>query len=503
MNETRLIKLLRSLNKKELKSLGNFVNSPFLKPDRKHTSKLYIYLTEYLPDLNSGELSKEQAFTFIFEGEKYNEKKILNLITDLTNSVEQFLAFSALMEDELEFKLSLSKGYMRKNLSDESNRINDLIEKKLKPSFSPFADYFSKLKRLNNLKFVHYNSNKDLSNIKKCLEGVFEAAVLQFIFEYMNFIDNIENPLNQIQNLKDENKIISGIRRIINPADLISLLEFNESDTDYLKLHYCRFRTILNKEDDTNYHELKKLFFRILVLPENDESYLDREERNLFFIFLMNYCNIWLLKDEQKYKKEILDLNKMMLEYDSYSAEGEYLNVSLYRNMIHLSNSQKDFEFLNDLLKKYINYLHPDYRTDMNHLGYAVLEFSGKQFDKSLEHLSKIKDYSIQLVKTDIKNLQLKIYYELSCYEQGFSLISSYKSYLSSTKEIDEVFINAYKDYADVCYELLKIKSGKGIESLRKLKQRIQEEIHPGFRPWLLEKAAELDSKFNRSGSHN
>lgn len=493
MRDTRLIRLLRCFDRKELRSFGKFVNSPFLHPSRKQTCELYRFVIRFSPGFDSPKLIKEEAFKFIFPGIEFDTKKIKNLIDDLTKSAEYFLSFITLKEDDLEFKLSLSKGYLRKNLTDESHRINTLIEKSIKPSFSPFADYFSKLKRLNNLRFVHYNTIGALTEAGKCLNDIFEAFILQFIFEYAHYADNVDNPLNQLPATRDERAIIVKLRQVINPVVLLNLLDCKESSTDYLRLHICRFKIILDKENESHYFELKDLFFRILSSTGDKKNYPDREERNLFFMTLINYCTSKLSTDAEKYNKELLSLYKKMLEHDSYSStEGEFLDVRLYRNMVLLCGSQNDDNFLTELLDKYINCIHPAYRIDMKHTGYARLEFSRKNFEKSLEHLSKIENYSVQLFKTDIKNLQLKAYYELQYYEQAFSLIDSYKSYLAKTGDIDEAFKSVYRNFVDLCFELLKIKSGKGIENIRVIRARVDKEAHPGFKPWLLEKVSEL-----------
>lgn len=452
MKDTRLIRLMRCFDRKELRSFGKFVNSPFLHPARKQTCELYRFVIRFSPGFDSPKLIKEEAFKFIFPGIEFDTKKIKNLIDDLTKSAEYFLSFNTLKEDDLEFKLSLSKGYLRKNLTDESQRINVLIEKNITPSFSPFADYFSKLKRLNNLKFVHFNTIRDLKEAAKCLNDIFEAFILQFIFEYAHYVDNVDNPLNQIPADKEEREIIAKVRQVINPAVLLSLLDCKESNSNYFRLHFCRFKIILDKENESHYFELKDLFFRILSSTGDKKNYPDREERNLFFMSLINYCNARLSIDSNKFNKEILSLYKKMLEHDSYSStEGEFLDVRLHRNMVLLCGSQNDDKFLMELLDKYINLLHPDYRSDMKYTGYARLEFSRKNFEKSLEHLSKIRNYSVQLFKTDIKNLQLKVYYELEYYEQAFSLIDSYKSYLAKTGKLmkySKVFTEILWTYA-------------------------------------------------------
>lgn len=502
MKDTRLIKILKSLSSKELKYFGHFVNSPFLKPSRKNTLKLFSYIYQFSKDYDLDKMSKEDAFNYIFGIKTYDEKQIQNLIFDLTNSAEDYLSLSTLLEDELEFMLNLSKAYMRKNLSDESHRVNLLIEKNLKSSFSPFTDYFSKLKRLNNLKFVHYNSIRNLAEAEKSLEVIFEASILLFIFEYMNFIDYTENPYNQLLSAGKHRNLIQTFRQLVSPNLLLNLLKSNGAQNNYLKLHYLRFKLILDRNNFENFIDLQKFFFSILNLSDKDKDYLNRDERNLFFLFMINYCITQLSNDEKKYKSELLNLYKKMLESDSFSSDaGEYINVTAFRNIIMLCNSQTDNKFLIDLLDKYIICLHPSFREDMRHAGFARMEFIRKQFENSLEYLSMIKNYSIPMLKSDIKHLQLKCYYELSYFEQAYSLIDTYKSYLSKTDDIDHVFKIAFRNFVEHCHELLRLKSGYRKNTLWEIKKSIIETAHPGFKSWLLDKVAELEVKSSKCNS--
>jgi len=66
MNDTRLLKLIRTFSKEELKSFEKFLQSPFLKPARD-TSKLYQYIIKFYPDYEASKLEKEKVFKKLFK----------------------------------------------------------------------------------------------------------------------------------------------------------------------------------------------------------------------------------------------------------------------------------------------------------------------------------------------------------------------------------------------------------------------------------------------------
>ena len=70
MREIRLIKLLRSFTREELKAFGKFVSSPTFTSPPVKTILLYDHLIKFYPDFNSPELNKQEIFQKLFGGEE-------------------------------------------------------------------------------------------------------------------------------------------------------------------------------------------------------------------------------------------------------------------------------------------------------------------------------------------------------------------------------------------------------------------------------------------------
>ena len=483
--KSRLIKLMRSFSREELKSFSKFVKSPFLLQSR-NTTELYDYLVKFYPDFNSPELSKKEIIRQLFKGEKNVDKKLENLNQDLTKSAEHFLAHSTFYEDEPEFLLNLSKGYLKKNLPDESNRINKTIEKKLQPTFSPNTDYTSKLKRLTNLKLEYYKGNNHLENVSKSVEDIFEASLLQFIFEYIQYENNMNVARHNCEK-KMENRFIQETLQIINFKELLNRFE----KEDYIKipnigLHYYLFKTIDDADNLDYYYLLKNLFFKNL-------SDLDRNDRFFFFMHLGNYCIQKWENNVKNFGKETLNIFKSMFKSDSYTAfTGQHIDVITYRTMVLSSYSQKDSKWLNLLIKKYADYLPVDHRDNIRHYSYAYLYFLKNEFQKSLDYISTFKNNEFHIFKLDVKQLSLKNCYELNSYDQAVAAIDAYKHFIDSNKKIPELSKGFYRNFIKFYGELLKIKYGKSKEDPSFIKAEINNNTQIVSKSWLLEKANEL-----------
>ncbi len=482
MKDTRLIKLIKTFSKEEIKSFGKFLESPFLKPVR-NTLILYNQIIKYHPHFDADKIEKEAVFKKLFPGESYNDKKISNFIFDLTKAAEDFLAYNTLMSDETELLLNLSKGYLKKNLSEESNRINKLIEKKLKPGFSHSKDYNSKFRRLSNLKCIYFTEINDFKNLIKCKKEYFEASSAQFIFDYAEIVSSI-TPALEFHGKDLKNEFINSVIKSFDFEKLLRALEKSGyKNKNLILLHYYILKISLDTADSNFYHLLRDLFYKLI--PE-----LDREEKHYVFEYLINFCVQNFLKAE--FKKEALEVSKKMLENNAHSNfETEYMDAMTFRNIVFFSITLRDGKYLEKFINEYSYLLRQELQEDLKNFSYSQLYYMNGEYEKSLESCSKI-NHEFFIFKTDSKNLLLINYYELDYIESAFSMVDSYRHFLSNSREITDSFKRDYINFLNLYFDLLKIKSGQSKEEPSFIKNKIMNETYIVNKKWLLTKADEL-----------
>ena len=117
----RLVQLLQSLNKKEIKAAKKFISSPFHNP-RKDVIQLFEYLTECLFVLKITP-SKEQIFRHIYLKKTYNDHQVRVIMSFLFKALERFLTFEAFWADPIKTKIKLAEVYRQKQLPDHFQRI--------------------------------------------------------------------------------------------------------------------------------------------------------------------------------------------------------------------------------------------------------------------------------------------------------------------------------------------------------------------------------------------
>lgn len=484
MQDSRLTEILKAFDKSELRSFEKLLDSPFVK-SRRNVRPLLLHVMKFHPLFESPDLKKEKVFGTLYPGEVYSEKKIINLMGDLTKETENFLKFKSLDEDEITSMLLISKGFYRKKLFRHSYRIASSIEKKLTPGFSPGKDYFSKLKQVLFLKSSYYTTVNEFGNMIDCKKNYFEASAAQFIIDLIQ-IHSSKDPALTTYGRKIENDFIKAVTESFNLDLFFSRMEKSTYvHKSLINIHYFLFKTLEKPEEKKYYFLLRDLFYR------NMKSF-DREERYFLFNHLATYCSDEVSRKNTEFYQEALDVYKHMLKYNAYSySDSEYMQVVTYRNIIYYCNTVKDDRWFEYFIDKYYDVITPKHREDMKNFARANLHFLRKDYEKSLTSVSLIS-YEFFLFKPDLKNLMLKIYYELEYFEQAYSLIDTYKHYLSGTTEISDAYKTFYRNFVNRYLGLIKIKTGTSRESPAFLKSKIEKENKIVNKIWLLEKIEDL-----------
>lgn len=483
MQNSRLAEILATFSRDELKDFGKFLQSPFVKT-RRNVMPLFELLKSAHPDF--GKLDdRKKLFGKLFPGEKFSEKKLVNLTSDLTKEAENFLKHVALENSETDSLLHLSKGYYDKKLLSHSMRVLNAFEKKLQPGFSPGKDYYAKLRQSEFLKGAYFTQKNDFEGLIETKKRYFEASAVQFIFDYIQLLSSVETILTTYGKPLG-NRFIESVFRLVDIDKLFAEIDKSNISHKYLiALHYYYLKTITEPENKDHYYRLRNEFY-------GNMDKLDREERYIIFNQLSNYCLDEVSRKNELFFVEALDVCRKMIESRSYSfSENEFMQVMTYRNIIFLSNAVKDDKWFEYFVENHGELLSPEYREDMKNFALGNLWFLRKEFEKSLVSISKIQN-EFFLFKSDLRNILLKIYYELGYYEQAYSLIDSYKHFLSGTKEISKEYKVQYEAFIKRYVQLLKIKSGKSRDLPAIIRKELSRETRIVNRNWLIEKADEL-----------
>ena len=102
MKETKLIDLLKRLNKEEFKDFEKFASSPYFSRGRD-LSPLFKSLKPFYPDFENEKLTDEFIFKKLYPDKKFGDERSVSLLRTLTSELfnlgKEFLAYSEFNQD--------------------------------------------------------------------------------------------------------------------------------------------------------------------------------------------------------------------------------------------------------------------------------------------------------------------------------------------------------------------------------------------------------------------
>lgn len=484
MKESKLAEILGSFSKDELKSFEKFISSPYFSTGRD-VSGLFALFKKYHPYFDSAGIEKKNIFSALYPSEEFNEKKLKNLSSDLTKLAEQFLVHHSVRNSETEYDRLLAIQYHERKIDKHFLTTLNALEKRVENALFDGVDCFRTQEEIARLKENFLFRKNDFDNsIRTRLEYI-DYFTLSFLVKLIKEFRG-KLVITTRYNRKFESPLFDSVRENLDFENLLSSLrEKNYAYLWIIELYYYSFMCTYDVNETSYYEKFRNLFY------EHIERFT-RYEKHHIFTSLAFYC---IRKDEKEdlhFRKEELRVYKEMLSHDAYSISAkEDFNVVFYRNIMLIALRLGEYDWLEQFEKDYTGKLKPEFRENIRNLLKANLEFERGNFDKALESVSMIK-YDLFLYKFDVKNLMLKIYYELDLYEQAFAMIDTYRHFLTNNKEHADVLKIQLRNFIDMYNKLLKAKESGRAENAGVLLKKIKETDVLPARVWFIEKAKEI-----------
>ena len=355
-----------------------------------------------------------------------------------------------------------------------------------------FMNEYIKLKKISiyDLVGIFYVDAYKIKNYFNGLE-VPPKSFLSMLYKYMevNNYDELYNKVkNEIEKIKDENKVTSGFDKKFN----IGFLSNKNIDIEYLSV-YCN----ISKEELTNYITGKKLtpiiiinkiceYFKVNNI--NDLKKLEEKEKNEINTFhdkrrIVNEFSFKGTKDEDNI--EIIEKSLDIKNYDELKTVDNFIDLEEFVSYLklYIKNKNITLKDISDGINVNYSYiscmLNGVYTLNEKYIN-KILEFLGL---KKYDELKKMVDNSvdseefISYLKLYIKNKNIT----LKDISDGINISYSYfSSILNGRRTLTEKYINKILEFLNLKnYEELKKKSNdsKKIKKFVKyLKQYLKKE---------------------------
>ncbi|MEO8514609.1 MAG: hypothetical protein ABI543_13695 [Ignavibacteria bacterium] len=370
MLKSSLMDIILNLNAGELKSLSEYIHSPFFNKN-KNVQKLFDYIAKQAPEFAPEKMNKEYVYKKLFGSEAFNDGFMRSLIFMITQLAEDYLAYFNYSKDSYNSKVSLLNELNERNIDRILSKNIKLYEKEFSEEEIKDDKYFKAKYELEAIKNDSQILKERFLNKKEIKEdlthNLLEYKIIQFFISIISnyiFILNREHLVNMDHDLIFLNEMITFIEKNKDHYSSLPILMF----------YYCHLRMTMEPDNEHYYRELKK----IVLDPENTMSHLDRYNG---IIGLQNFCIRQYNSGKREYQQEFFDMLEFTLAGGYFTPQkgGDFVPQN-FKNYVIFGTNMKKYDWTENFIKNYRKKLSPEHRQNAYNFSMAKIYFSKDGF---------------------------------------------------------------------------------------------------------------------------
>ena len=469
MIESKLITLLKTLSKRELTRLDEFVRSPFYNKN-KNVIRLFEEINVCYPFEEGKDLMKETLFGKIFPGEKYNEAKLKNVVSDLYGLTGRYLVCISKDENSIERRTALAKILLDRNAEKAFRACVNDSEKELRsyrPKEKNYFYYRWNLERENGLFLSERDRNKYGNNLQKELDNFVNFALLVLMEIYIRMI-NEEGYMNIEYNRTFQNEVIGLFKNRDYSSEPIIEIYYN----------ILQLRLTFEEKYFLRLRDLKKLHYGAISAGD---MYIINSNLQSFYLIQLN-------KGISTYQKDYFELQKETL--DVFNPE-QTISYILFLNIVKTAAGLGEFDWAKDFISGYRSKLSVKYRDAVVSFSDAYIYYRQGDLNKSLEILSRTYTETMQ-INLEIKKLTMIIYYEMGSFESALSLVDYFRNFIKTEKIKPNDLKKVLSGFANYYSELVKFRINGNRERAGMLLNKLETQPYISNKQWLTNKFREF-----------
>lgn len=474
MADSKLITLLRTLSKEEMRRFGRFMEGT---AERKSPYKIdfFNYLKNYHPKFPEKKAQPEAIAQKLFPAHANGIKRIENLMHSTVQDFDDFLIYEELKVQPTKRDLLLLEAYKRRKLDGFFFKKIKKVEQEWKHEKPPgikqlHNDYL--LKEMNPVNSKYTPLDKIL-DIAYQFDRYYFATKLYLTLCYIaqgNFVNPYEETMDK--------------EHLFNPENLDIFIQMDFQNTPQIELLSKLLQAFANI-DFKNYGDVKSLFMSNLNL------YNEGEKIDVLF-FLTSICYKKQKQGNQEAEKELFELNKYAIENKLIFEDGGRIPIGVFRNIVTIACATGNIDwaevFINDY-KKFLNLQGEDAKSFIEQCE-AVINFYEGDYKESISKLQRVKFQDFFTDSPYVRSVELQCYYELKD-ERFYELAISFRKFLNRNDKIAEQMKEAFLKFISFAMDLKKAidKSDLNVEKLTYEIEHTDIVVH---KKWLLLKLKEL-----------
>ena len=474
----KLFLLLSVLDKKALKELKKFLESPFFNTN-KTILKLYSYVVTLYPTFPEEDLTKEILHDQIFPAkEEFKEKRIRDILSDLSLLVEEFFVIMQLKTDKTTYRQLLIDSYEEQHLAAYFDRMVQYYLERESNNPVRTAQRYLNVAILNNRIHNHpfrVAKNYTIEPAMEALDRFFVLVKLQLTCDLLW--------RGKLYNDSFEADFIEEVRQRVE-----EVYQYQENEPVFAI--YLNLIKLLEQEQNLKRFSAAKALF-LEKLP-----FLHQEDRAVILRHLTNYSVRAASGGDFEFMEESWQLYQVGLEHGIISHRKRMTDLN-FTNIVINGSKLQHFEEVEKFIGKYASHLDEELRSNAIALSKAYMYFFKEEYDLVIDELQTVHYVNVAYAIRG-RSLLLRTYFEVAKTQDGYpqelhSHIEAFERYMKRNKRLSQSKRKEYLDFVSITRALTRKIEGVSVQpsDLEEIRDRINETDKLVAREWLLAKVEE------------
>ncbi len=467
MKESQLLSLFNSLNKKEIRDLNKWLQSPFFN-QRTDVILLFDYLKSHAKKKDDS-LDKEKVFASLWKGEIYEDTKIRYAMSFLFNQIKDYLTYVEWKNEAVAPKSAKARALWNHN--QDASYQKEMEQLTIQLSEERNFTY------LQHFHVYQLNLEKYRSSLKKSrtnagnLQEVSDALTTFYICETIRVASLMLTHKTVNTQVEYSTQMLEEVLQKAVLPPFVNLPE--------VSIYYNIYRALSETDNPVYFKNLKKL------ITTHWQRFAAIEMRDIYLLAI-NYCIKKLNSGQPEFIREALDLYQVGLEKGIFLDNGE-LSRFTYNNALTLYLYLKEFEAAKEFLERYKKHLPKKQAHNIYLYNLTVYHFKKQEYQTVMELLQEVRFRDV-LYNLDARRMLLRAYFESESFDALESLLDSFQTFMRRRYDLGyhkEMYVNLIR----FMRRLLTI--GYKREALKALYEEVEKTTAVVDKVWLLEKIEE------------
>jgi len=434
MVKNKLITLLRTFSKEEMKDFGRFISSSFFSTGR-NLKPLYILLNKFHSQYNSPAFTQEKIFQRLYPGRKFDGKKSLHAIhvhfSDMFILAEKFMVYNEVQRGNNRYAYyeKLSSAYQNRNLHEHALKAILTCEGIIDNAQDEYLIVHKKIEFLQSISGFFFYKNLPKKGYEYS-EKMLLFAIADFIRVLGRFTDNyflFKNTFNLSSNAID---VVKKFLNAIDPLVFEDIAEHEMHTINITRINYYQLQSVINNDDKNYLNEAVKIYLKVIHNLSNTDKL------NLFFMIFSRQCSI--LKNEISYIAEADKFFELVASNHIFNPGSKNnLVASFYEAELKIKTALYNYKKIKIYVNKFLKFVESDKADGMTALSNCFICLKQKKFIDCLKLLSN-KSSLNGIGQNDYYRLKTMCLYELNDHDGLISTLNSFEKYSRKNKIVSE-----------------------------------------------------------------